>query len=969
MAEPLSALATVGAVSSILQILDFTAAVAKHTYELLRSPHDALRENLDIERLTREDQLLSQNICTDLGTSRPLTAQDAALEDLAKTCKEEASALLQLLDGLKLKEQRGVKRAYHGLAKGFSAEKQRKYIEGRSQNLRDLNGRLATRLVYILRSASSHHEGLLREIERNSLDGIGAILESKKMILEAVQAQQQRHDAGVESIKEAVSNGFAEVSKSYQETKNTFLDDKEMEARTREHEDSVGTLRFPEMNARRNAIQLSYASTYEWFFRKDESDFPEWLRSGKGLFWLSGKAGSGKSTAMKFLAGHQKTKVLCRQWVGQNRQLVIADFYFWYVGSRMQHSVEGLLRSILAKILTACPSLMEAARASRRADTGSSFLESISWTADELYSTLERVTRYMLAQEASEGAKAAASPRFCFFIDGLDEYKGDQLQLAVYLKDSLAQHPHFKICVSSRPWNVFNSVFGTSTTCIRLEDLTRPDILAYVSGNVAYARRYCDSLTTGCSGDSDIVDIEARYTDLVQSIVAKAHGVFLRLDQFPEDLDVYFRHILNRVDKVYEQQTASALLLAEKIADQELMSPSNKLIQSAAANARSFLSYWWLRKSGGDINQVFRCRIVECSVERLRDMRSETQISLSAWCRDLLQVSRPHPDTTLGWQPYIKLHRVEFLHRTVYDFLKTDHVQPLLAKYRPPFCSDDVLFWSRLTVARLRVVPSLEARSQRELCFQFHGEVCSYFYNEAGEICRAFTAFKESSAEMEMVRDLDDVGQHYLHHPSKNCRGDCQEVRIQEAARLYSCFAACQTYQSLKEFLTKPKTMLAYARCFGDSRHCSGFHDDVEVCAASLLRSVLGLSGLRKFTLADIDQVALSHILQYIRESGHRSYPHDDHKVWYTFVQQWATLKHREAAQGAPTGRTTELRDENFWKVARLLLRLGADPCRLVYCEHDGGERTAAGRLAECVPEADLPDLASYVPSGLPVRP
>ena len=94
MAEPLSALATVGAVSSILQILDFTAAVAKHTYELLRSPHDALRENLDIERLTREDQLLSQNICTDLGTSRPLTAQDAALEDLAKTCKEEASALL-----------------------------------------------------------------------------------------------------------------------------------------------------------------------------------------------------------------------------------------------------------------------------------------------------------------------------------------------------------------------------------------------------------------------------------------------------------------------------------------------------------------------------------------------------------------------------------------------------------------------------------------------------------------------------------------------------------------------------------------------------------------------------------------------------------------------------------------------------------------------------------------------------------
>ncbi|KAK3708933.1 hypothetical protein LTR37_011263 [Vermiconidia calcicola] len=261
----------------------------------------------------------------------------------------------------------------------------------------------------------------------------------------------------------------------------------------------------------------------------------------------------------------------------------------------------------------------------------------------------------MLAQEASNDGKAAASPRFCFFIDGLDEYNGEQLQLAVYLKDRLAQHPHLKICVSSRPWNVFDSVFGKSGTSIRLEDLTTPDILAYVSGNVAYARRYCDSLTSGCSGDSDIVEIEAQYNDLVQSIVTKAHGVFLwvflvtrsllrglaegddlatlarRLDQFPEDLNEYFRHIMNRVDKVYEQQTASALLLAEKIADQQLSSPASgdELLQSVAARASSFLSYWWLRQSDGDITRVFKCGIAESSVEKLLKMKSETQISLS----------------------------------------------------------------------------------------------------------------------------------------------------------------------------------------------------------------------------------------------------------------------------------------------------------------------------------------------------
>jgi len=65
------------------------------------------------------------------------------------------------------------------------------------------------------------------------------------------------------------------------------------------------SLKFPEMHERENHITARYSETFEWIFDaksdKPWDSFPEWLRSGNGVFWISGKAGAGKSTLMKFL--------------------------------------------------------------------------------------------------------------------------------------------------------------------------------------------------------------------------------------------------------------------------------------------------------------------------------------------------------------------------------------------------------------------------------------------------------------------------------------------------------------------------------------------------------------------------------------------------------------------------------------------------------------------------------------------
>lgn len=106
MAEPLSSFAAVGAVSSVLQILDFTADVAKNTYKLINSSRDALRENIEVERLAREYQQLNESVFGAASTQwGPPTADQAALEKLSSMCKQEANALLGLLDDLKLQEQ------------------------------------------------------------------------------------------------------------------------------------------------------------------------------------------------------------------------------------------------------------------------------------------------------------------------------------------------------------------------------------------------------------------------------------------------------------------------------------------------------------------------------------------------------------------------------------------------------------------------------------------------------------------------------------------------------------------------------------------------------------------------------------------------------------------------------------------------------------------------------------------------
>lgn len=71
------------------------------------------------------------------------------------------------------------------------------------------------------------------------------------------------------------------------------------------------SLKFEQMNDRYYAIRDRHEKTFEWLFESPDVlyqakglrvNFSQWLTTDGRIFWISGKAGSGKSTMMKFLA-------------------------------------------------------------------------------------------------------------------------------------------------------------------------------------------------------------------------------------------------------------------------------------------------------------------------------------------------------------------------------------------------------------------------------------------------------------------------------------------------------------------------------------------------------------------------------------------------------------------------------------------------------------------------------------------
>ena len=126
------------------------------------------------------------------------------------------------------------------------------------------------------------------------------------------------------------------------------------------HQRLLDSLWFDDIHSREESIADAHAKTFEWIFENhDQAVFPwynfvRWLEYGQGVYRITSKAGSGKSTLMNYICQDDRTFTPLRFWAGA-KDVCLPKFFFWRGGSSLAKSSEGLLRSIIWQLLRSPP--------------------------------------------------------------------------------------------------------------------------------------------------------------------------------------------------------------------------------------------------------------------------------------------------------------------------------------------------------------------------------------------------------------------------------------------------------------------------------------------------------------------------------------------------------------------------------------------------------------------------------------
>ncbi|TRX97399.1 hypothetical protein FHL15_001677 [Xylaria flabelliformis] len=630
--------------SSIVTFVDFAAKLVSATAVILRSKEGASTENLGIENVYAKLEDLSTHLgnstCSQQSSASSQLGDVLALQELSVACKQDCRELINALQALKV---RGKKfRVWRSVKAAFKAELGRQKvaaIEGRLERTQKVislhvSSILSHQISQLSKTVESMSNGRTSVGQASVIESMSRDLENLKIESKSIDAAKPQSTFSVDQIQLLVDL-LSSLTKA----------EERLQADT-----VIASLNYDCRPVRHSVIPRAHKNTFRWAF--DDSHLSNWLSSGTGVFWVSGKAGSGKSTFMKFLADHSQTRKLLERWA-DSTDLVIAAHYFWSAGTTMQKSQQGLLQSLLFDIFRNCPKSIPIVCPIRWGDArhDKSLSSSKPWTADELSNTLRALA---VAENISH--------KFCFFIDGLDEYEDDHIELCNVLRDA-SWSSNIKICLSSRPWVVFEDSFGVDNMKkLYMHDLTRDDIEVFAREQLQTHPRWAVTYT-------EIGEREKH--DLIEQVAERAEGVFLwaflvtrslreglsnddtiadmwrRLESLPKDLQRLFKHMLDSVDAIYYPKMAGALQVAIHAFEP---------IQADI--------YWHLEKELEEQDYAIKCPMSIPSAAQSSRRREQIRRRINARTKGLLETRND---------------RVEFLHRTVRDFLLTAEMSDYLA--------------------------------------------------------------------------------------------------------------------------------------------------------------------------------------------------------------------------------------------------------------------------------------------------
>lgn len=333
--------------------------------------------------------------------------------------------------------------------------------------------------------------------------------------------------------------------------------------------------------------------------------------------------------------------------------MILAKFFFWKSGKRLQKSLPGLRRGLLHDILKSSPELTSRIFPERwvtLTQGGMHIPTSMEISEDEVKSAFERLIEYQ-SQNPTH--------LLCLFIDGLDEFDDvnthhDFGDLVSLLRGWITAAPAtLKLCVSSRELNVFMNAFAGGPS-IRLHDLTQRDMLLFIEDRLEQIPQSNkkDNLVGTIQYRSDGVFLwVAMVTQSMRNLFedgASLEDLEGELNVLPDRLEDLFRHILRSLEKSKRTLAYQTLMILDTANENEI---------GVTLFTLSFLEQY---RGNTVIFQTEREQSLQenTSIEKLQErMRKKLQ----GWCKGLIEVISHHGYLT-------------FTHRSLAEFLQQPQV-------------------------------------------------------------------------------------------------------------------------------------------------------------------------------------------------------------------------------------------------------------------------------------------------------
>jgi hypothetical protein len=655
-------------------------------------------------------------------------------------------------------------------------------------------------------------------------------------------------------------------------------------------------LRFSTMANQLEEISEAHQSTFKRIFEPPKestgSCFSSWLKSGDGVYWINGKVGSGKSTLMRYIYDHPRTQQRLSEWAGSTA-LVKVGFFFRNNGTKEQRSQLGLLRALLFEILNKSRDLIPVVLPWLWARNYSQVLEPFTPHSSE-----KRLSLPSLIQAFTLLVQQTKVPlKLCLFIDGLDEYGGDFSKI-VGVFEEFSSSQNIKICVSSQPSLIFEDTFSACPG-LKVRDLTLNDIKKYVKEELMTSQQYQE-----LAAQDPILSSE-----LEQEIVTSADGVFLwvklvtqsllsgfrnddgipdiqsRLRVLPADLEQLYHHLLmNKIDPVYMDDAAKMFKIMRETKDSEL-----NILAFALTDENYFekavtspLRQW----NEGEITST--CQKME---DRMK-----------ARCAGLIEISGTVTETL--YEPTSKANgKVQYLHRTVREYLEKPEIHSLITSHIKKLHFDPNISLLQSSLLQLKIMPKHNPQSR--------------FWDLARDAMQyASVAELRTDSHMTLVHELGKTIKAYRRTSTSFYPEKWSESFLAVAVQ-YNLWYYVEKQLSSQELLKQGvtvRTLLAYA---------------------------LGARGFHNYDIANNKEM-VGLLLKHATKNGTNSNIFKTSSIWQQVLQP---LEERY------------LEEEFFvrqFEVIRLFLQYGADPQAICILK-DGRELTADTIIREGLPKYPHP--------------